>query len=95
MPYDDLSSGKKEQVNSQANFYNLNILDKKLTELFKKEEFDLVNHHAAQINVRSSIENPSFDAKKNVLGTLNLLENCKKFGVKNFILISSGGAIYG
>jgi len=92
---DDLSSGKKEQINVRANFYKLNITDKRLKEIFKKEKFDLINHHAAQINVRASVKDPVFDAKQNIIGSLNLLENCKDFGVKNFIFISSGGAIYG
>lgn len=92
---DNLSTGKKEQVNSRANFYQLSILDKKLAEIFKKERFDLVNHHAAQINVRLSTKDPIFDTRINLLGTLNLLQNCLLYKVKNFIFISSGGAIYG
>ena len=92
---DDLSSGKRDQVNSRAHFYQLSILDKGLKDIFEKEHFDCVNHHAAQINVRRSVENPVFDARENVVGTLNLLDNCKNFGVNNFIFISSGGAIYG
>jgi len=66
-----------------------------MEEIFKKEKVDLVNHHAAQINVRASVEDPLFDAEQNILGSLNLLQNCVKFGVKNFIFISSGGAVYG
>jgi len=92
---DNLSNGKKEQINPRANFYHLSILDKKLKDIFKREKIDLVNHHAAQINVRFSIKNPFFDARENILGTLNLLNICHDFKVKNFIFISSGGAIYG
>ncbi len=92
---DNLSSGREEYINPRANFYNLSILDTKLKDVFKKEKFDLVNHHAAQINVRASVEKPLFDARENVIGSLTLLQTCKEFGVKNFIFISSGGAIYG
>jgi len=92
---DNLSTGKKEQISPRAKFYNLSITDRKMEEIFKKEKVDLVNHHAAQINVRASVEDPLFDAEQNILGSLNLLQNCVKFGVKNFIFISSGGAIYG
>ncbi len=92
---DDLSRGKRENLNSKARFYKMDINDRKITEIFAKEKFDLVNHHAAQIDLRISVKRPVFDAKINVLGTLNLLENCLKHKIRNFIFISSGGAIYG
>ncbi|MBE0478864.1 NAD-dependent epimerase/dehydratase family protein [Candidatus Aerophobetes bacterium] len=92
---DNLSSGNKEQINPEASFYRMSVLDENVRDVFAKEKFDLVNHHAAQINVRTSVNEPIFDARENVLGSLNLLEICKAFGVKNFIFISSGGAIYG
>lgn len=92
---DNLSQGKKENLNPRAKFYKIDIRDKKLSEVFAREKFDIVNHHAAQINVRKSVENSLFDAEINILGTLNLLNNCMKWGVNKFIFISSGGAIYG
>ena len=92
---DNLSKGKKEYINPGANFYQMDILDNKLKQIFKKERFDLVNHHAAQVEVRLSTENPQLDTKINILGTLNLLNICREYKVKNFIFISSGGAIYG
>lgn len=92
---DDLSTGKKEFINNKAKFYKLSIVDKDLKYVFKKEKFDIVNHHAAQMNVRFSVEDPLFDAKTNVLGTLNILENCRKYNVKKVIFASSGGAVYG
>jgi len=92
---DNLSRGKKENINKKAKFYQMDITDKKIAEIFAQEKFDLVNHHAAQIDVRISVEKPLLDAKINILGTLNLLENCLKYKVNNFIFISSGGAIYG
>jgi len=92
---DDLSRGKRENLNKKAKFYQIDINDEKISEIFTQEKFDLVNHHAAQIDLRISVKKPLLDAKINILGTLNLLENCLKYKVRNFIFISSGGAIYG
>lgn len=92
---DDLSRGKKENINRKAEFHQLDITDRRIAQVFAEEKFDLVNHHAAQIDLRTSVKKPLLDAKINILGTLNLLENCLKYKVRNFIFISSGGAIYG
>lgn len=92
---DNLSSGKRENLNKEAKFYQIDITDKELAEIFAREKFDLVNHHAAQIDVRVSVKKPLFDAQVNILGTLNLLENCRRYKVNNFISVSSGGVIYG
>lgn len=92
---DNLSTGKRENVNQEAKFYQMDITDPGIDRLFIQEKFDLVNHHAAQIDVRISVRDPLLDAQTNILGTLNLLKNCLKYGVGNFIFISSGGAIYG
>ncbi len=93
---DNLSSGKKENINPEAKFYNVDITDKeKISEIFEKEKPDIVNHHAAQIDVRKSVSEPVFDANINIIGSLNLLENCKKYNVQKFIFASSGGTIYG
>jgi len=92
---DDLSMGKMENVNPKARFTQLDIRDEKVGELFRTGKFDAVIHHAAQMDVRKSVEDPGFDASVNIVGTLNLLENCRKSGVKKFIFASTGGAIYG
>lgn len=92
---DNLSTGKKENLNLQAEFYQLDILDSQISEIFKKEKPEIVFHLAAQIDVRKSVADPIEDAKINILGSLNLLESCKKFGVKKIIFASTGGAIYG
>ena len=92
---DDLSSGKKENLNEKAKFYQMDIADERLDKIFAEEKFNLVNHHAAQIDVRVSVKKPMFDAEVNILGTLNLLNNCIKHGVSNFVFISSGGVVYG
>lgn len=92
---DDLSTGKKANLNKKAKFYRLDIQDKRLEQIFIKEKPAVVYHLAAQMNVRKSIADPLFDARTNILGVLNLLENCVKYKVKKFVFISTGGAIYG
>jgi len=92
---DDLSTGFEENVNPAAKFIKLSITDPNIIDLFRKEKFDLVNHHAAQIDVRKSVSDPLFDANTNILGTINLLQSCVKTGVKKIIFASTGGAIYG
>lgn len=92
---DDLSSGKEENINRKAKFYKLDIQDSNLEAVFQKEMPYYVNHHAAQMDVRRSVSDPIFDARVNILGTINVLENCIKYKVKKVIFASSGGAIYG
>lgn len=92
---DDLSSGTKKNVHPKARFHKLDIRNKSMEKLFKKERFDVVNHHAAQMDVRKSVADPSYDASINVLGGLNVFENARKYAVKKIIFASTGGAIYG
>ncbi len=92
---DDLSSGVMPNVNPKAVFHRADIRDSGLDELFTKERFDVVIHHAAQMDVRKSVQDPGFDASVNILGSVNLLENCLRSGVKKFVFASTGGAIYG
>ncbi|XOB46599.1 MAG: NAD-dependent epimerase/dehydratase family protein [Candidatus Nealsonbacteria bacterium] len=92
---DNLSTGKKKNLNKKAKFFKFNICNPKLSQIFKKEKLGVVFHYAAQIDVRKSVEDPVGDANLNILGTLNVLENCKKYKVKKIILASTGGAIYG
>ncbi|HNX36803.1 MAG TPA: NAD-dependent epimerase/dehydratase family protein [Candidatus Cloacimonadota bacterium] len=92
---DDLSSGYAHNLNPKAKFYKQDICSPELDEVFSLEQPDIVNHHAAQISVPRSIEDPLRDARINVLGLINLLQNCMKHHVKKVIFISSGGAIYG
>ncbi len=92
---DNLSTGKIENINPNAKFYQLDILDEKVKAVFRTEKFDLVNHHAAQMDIRKSVADPLYDARVNILGTLNLMQNSVDFNVKKFIFISSGGAAYG
>jgi UDP-glucose 4-epimerase len=92
---DNLVTGKIENLNPRAQFYQMDIRDAGVEEIFARERPEVVNHHAAQIDVRKSVMDPLFDAGTNVLGTLNLLEKAVKHGVRRFIFASSGGAIYG
>ncbi len=94
---DNLSTGRRENVNPQARFYQTDITDfAALHKIFAVEEqIDLLNHHAAQIDVRLSVSDPRFDASVNLLGLLNLLECCKEFSVRKIIFASSGGVLYG
>ena len=90
---DNLSTGKKENLNAKAIFYNADIQSPQISEIFKKEKPEIVFHYAAQIDVRKSVESPVESAKTNILGSLNILENCRKFGVKKIVFASTGGAI--
>jgi UDP-glucose 4-epimerase len=92
---DNLSSGFEKNVNPKAEFIQKDIRDKSLSELFEKEKFDVVNHHAAQMDVRRSVADPAFDADTNIIGTINLLQNAVKNNVNKFMFSSTGGAIYG
>ncbi|MDH4127437.1 MAG: NAD-dependent epimerase/dehydratase family protein [Spirochaetota bacterium] len=92
---DNLSTGKKENLNPKASFYEMDIGDNNLRLVFEKEKPEIICHHAAQIDVRISTSNPIFDAQQNILGSLNVLENAKRFNVKKIIFASTGGAIYG
>lgn len=92
---DNLSSGRRENIHPAARFYELDIRDPALAEVFAAERPDVVNHHAAQIDVRRSVADPQFDADVNVRGSLNVLECARRNGVKKFIYISTGGAVYG
>jgi len=97
---DNLSTGKKENINKKAKFYKIDVCSPKIGEIFKKEKPEIVFHLAAQINVRKSVENPLFDAKVNILGSLNVIQNFVQLRTSNikhptFIFASTGGAIYG
>lgn len=92
---DNLFTGKWENVNPGARFFLMDIRSDEVIKVFEKEKFDIVNHHAAQMSVPASVEDPIFDADVNVRGFLNLLEASRQTDVGKVIFISSGGAIYG
>ena len=93
---DNLSPGRKRNLNPRADFVEQDLRDAAATRaLLARKKFNVVNHHAAQIDVRRSVADPVYDASVNILGVLTLLEECVKSGVGKFIFASSGGAIYG
>ncbi len=92
---DNLSTGQKNNIHPEAKFYSCDISSPELFTIFQNEQPEIVNHHAAQMNVRYSVENPTTDAQINVLGLLNVLNCCIQSKVKKIIFISSGGAMYG
>ena len=93
---DNLSTGKEENINPEVKFYNVDLLDIESLELaFREFKPDVVNHHAAQIDVRKSVEDPAFDAETNIIGSINLFELSINYGVRRIIFSSTGGALYG
>jgi UDP-glucose 4-epimerase len=92
---DALDTGHLENVNPKARFYKMDVRDSDLGELFAAQRFDFVNHQAARGNVRGSMEAPGIYADVNIIGGINLLECCRKSGVKKFIYSSTGGCVYG
>ena len=92
---DNLSSGKRENLPAGARFECLDVRSPEAAELILAERPDAINHLAAQMNVRFSVENPGFDADVNILGLVNLVEAGRKAGTKTVIFSSSGGTVYG
>ena len=92
---DDFSTGSKLNLNSGAVLHNCNVAADEAANVILTVKPDVLNHHAAQMDVRHSVEDPLFDAGVNILGFVNLLEACKKAGTARVIFASSGGAIYG
>lgn len=93
---DNLSSGKEEYVNAAAELIQADITDReKIKEIITSHRPEVINHHAAHIQVGYSVKNPQFDAENNIIGLLNIMENAKDVGVKKVVMASTGGAMYG
>jgi len=93
---DDLSRGFRHNVNSSATFYQGDIRDREfLEQVFAEVEPEVVNHHAAQMDVRRGVREPLFDASVNILGSVNLLETAVAHKTRHFVYISTAGAAYG
>jgi UDP-glucose 4-epimerase len=92
---DNLSTGRREIVNRRARLVVTDLRSPRLADLFGAFRPEVVNHHAAQAQVRRSVADPQFDAQVNVIGSVNLLECCRRSGVRRVIFSSSGGAVYG
>jgi UDP-glucose 4-epimerase len=92
---DDLSRGQERNVPKGARFVRADIRSPDARQTIASGRFDVVNHHAAQIDVRVSVDQPAFDSQINVVGLVNLLEGAGEGGVRRFIFASSGGVVYG
>lgn len=86
--------GKLENVNPKAIFYKMDIRDAALSEVFQKEQPEVICHLAAQHSVKISTDDPVHDANVNILGLINILQNATRFGVRK-VVFSSSGATYG
>jgi UDP-glucose 4-epimerase len=92
---DDLSRGHERNVPQGARFVRADIRSPEARKAVATGRFDVVNHHAAQIDVRVSVDQPAFDSHINVVGLVNLLEGAGEGGVRRVIFASSGGVVYG
>ncbi len=92
---DNMSTGVEEFINPKAKFYKMDIRDEKVKDVIAENNIEIINHHAAQIDLRKSVVNPKFDVDVNIVGSINLLQAAVECGVKKFIFASTGGAIYG
>lgn len=92
---DNLSTGKNDNINEKSRFYKCDVTNlENLKLIFEIEKPEVVYHFAAQIDVQTSLKKPAFDAKNNIIGTINILECCRLFHVKKIIYPSSA-AVYG
>jgi len=92
---DNLVTGQRQNINPKAIFHEADIRDQAIAGIFERERFEVVFHQAAQMDVRRSVADPRYDADVNIIGTLNLLQQCQKTGVHKVLFASTGGAIYG
>lgn len=92
---DNLSSGRLEHVPRGARFVRADVESEEARQLLERGGFDVLNHHAAQLDVRVSVTDPALDARVNLLGLLNLLEGARRGGVRRVVFASSGGVVYG
>ena len=92
---DDFSTGQEKNVNPRATVHRFDIGDQRAAQLIEQIRPGVLNHHAAQMDVRRSVADPAFDARSNIIGFINLLEACKNAQVKKVLFSSSGGAVYG
>ena len=93
---DDFSTGSEANVNREAEVLRLDVRDKEgVAAAITAYRPDVVNHHAAQSEVPKSVADPGFDAMVNIVGGLNVLRASVDMGVRKFIFISTGGALYG
>jgi UDP-glucose 4-epimerase len=94
--FDDFSSGLREHVSPRARLFEADLRDGAAVDrAFADFRPEVVVHHAAQIDVRRSVDEPAFDALTNVVAGIGLLEACVRHGAKKLVYASTGGALYG
>ncbi len=89
---DNLSSGRKENLHPKVRFYDADVSSPQVEVIFQKEKPEYVIHQAANTSIKKSIDDPLYDATKNIIGSLNILENCRRYGVKKMVYGTSGCA---
>ena len=93
---DDLSSGKRENIPAAAKFHEIGVNSPELVRLVAEQNFDVIAHLAAQMDVRRSVSDPLADATVNILGTLNLMEALRAAeSSARVVFTSTGGVLYG
>ena len=92
---DDLASGRRENLNPDARFYEADIGGPEVEEIFAQERPQIVSHHAGQIDVRTSVSDPEQNIRDNIVGLVRLASASVRQGVEMFIFSSTGGAICG
>ncbi|MFC1557837.1 NAD-dependent epimerase/dehydratase family protein [candidate division KSB1 bacterium] len=92
---DNLSTGVSNNINKNAEFYEMDINDDRMESLFRDRKYAAVFHQAAQMNVRVSVEDPLLDIQNNIVGMVKLIDYAVKNNIEHFIFASTGGAIYG
>lgn len=93
--FDDLSSGKRENLRTGVVFSVGDVCDAHAVATVLSMGTDTVFHLAAQIDVRKAVVDPGLDAQVNVGGTINVLNACVEGHVRRFVMSSTGGALYG
>ncbi len=92
---DDLSTGRRKNVPAAAEFVECGVNDTRARKLLEEGGFTVLNHHAAQMDVRVSVTDPLLDERVNIAGLINLLEGARRGGVRRVVFASSGGVVYG
>ncbi len=92
---DDFSTGQEKNLNPRAEMHCFDVADPRSARIIEEIKPSVLNHHAAQMDVRRSVADPAFDARTNIIGFITLLEACKNIQVNKVLFSSSGGAVYG
>lgn len=92
---DDLSTGSREHINTKAKYIITSLSNPQLNQIIRDIKPDIINHNAAQCNVRFSVDHPSIDIEKNIVNTIRLLNAAGNAQVSKIIFASTGGAVYG